>query len=408
MTHQSVVRTYWVCLITVALLHCKSATKSAQNTSSTDTTKIAAPHQDVHFTVVAAPEWDALFNRTSGWFGGDGLFAIPLDAKDNVPATANTETMLLFSDSMLGNIAAGRLQAGEVMVNNTVAYLKGPTPEKDRIQFEWATGAKRKPIAFFSPTTTLAKKGDYYWLGDGFLNTALDSIYIFAYQMRNLDKHDDWSFKEMATNLIALPARSRPPFREQRQIETPLHFDDGGFGAGIFVNTPASGAPHPDGYIYVYGNRKGLVVARVRPKQFEQFKAWRFWDGKTWNADRQRVAKVATDVSNELSVTALPNGKYALVFTKGGLSPTVGMRLSPTPYGPFGPIIPVYEAQEMQHKNYITYNAKAHPSLSAPGELLISYNVNAFDFRKELKANPNLYRPRFIKLIFDDQRSATR
>lgn len=34
----------------------------------------------------------------------------------------------------------------------------------------------------------------------------------------------------------------------------------------------------------------------------------------------------------------------------------------------------------MRHKNYITYNAKAHSHLSAPGELLISYNVNAFDF----------------------------
>ncbi len=308
--------------------------------------------------------------------------------------------MLLFSDSMIGEISDSIMQPGAVMVNNTVAYLKGSEPGKENIHFQWANNEKGKPKALFTPATPNAVKGDYYWLGDGFLNTASDSIYIFAYRMRNLSKTDDWSFKEMATDLIALSPHSRPPFTAQRQIETPLRFEDGGFGAGIFVNTKASGAPEPDGYVYVYGNRKGLMVARVKPEDFENFGAWRFCDEKGWNADMQQVKRIAADVSNELSISALPDGRYALVFTLGGLSPTVGLRIGATPYGPFGPVIKLYEAKEMQHKNYITYNAKTHPNLSAPGELLISYNVNAFDFFNELKANPNLYRPRFLRVKF--------
>lgn len=397
MKHQPIFFKSLVYILLIVLLSCESSNK---NTETTEPNEIGTNTdiQNLEFAVEEAPEWTALFNRKSGWFGADGIFAIPLNAKDNETATSSTETMLIFSDTMIGEISDSTLQPGAVMVNNTVAYLKGSEPKKENINFQWAKNEEGKPKALFSPHTPLAEKGDYYWLGDGFLNTALDSIYIFAYRMRNLDQSEDWSFKEMGTNLIALPADSRPPFEEQRQIETSLRFDDGGFGAGIFVNTEASGAPHPDGYIYVYGNRKGLMVARVKPEDFETFGAWRFWDGEGWNADMQQVAMVASDVSNELSVTALPDGRYALVFTLGGLSPTVGLRVGRTPYGPFGPVIKVYEAKEMQQKNYITYNAKAHPNLSAPGELLISYNVNAFDFKNELKANPNLYRPRFIRL----------
>ena len=43
------------------------------------------------------------------------------------------------------------------------------------------------------------------------------------------------------------------------------------------------------------------------------------------------------------------------------------------------------------------YNAKAHPHISAPGELLISYNVNTFDFFDHFKY-ADIYRPRFIRL----------
>ena len=359
---------------------------------------------NLKFTVEEAPEWTALFNRTSGWFGADGIFAIPLNGKDNEPARKKTTTMLVFSDTMIGEIVSDSLQSGAIMVNNTVAYLQGSKPQADKISFQWAQNESGKPISLFIPNTPSAKKGDYYWLGDGFVNTDRNNtIYVFAYRMRNMDNSKEWSFKEMGTNLIALSSNSKAPFKDQRQIETPFHFDDGGFGAGIFVNTKKAGAANPDGYVYVYGVRgkeKNMIVARVMPKDFENFSAWRFWDGTEWNADMNKSVFVTSDVSNELSVSALPDGRYALVLQLSGMSPTVGLRLGQTPYGPFGPVIKIWECKEVQQRNIFTYNAKAHPSLSAPGELLISYNVNAFNFFNEIKTQPNLYRPRFIKLKF--------
>ncbi len=359
---------------------------------------------NLEFTVEEASQWTEMFNRKSGWFGADGIFAIPLNGKDNEPAGDTAVTMLIFSDTMIGEIVNDTLQPGAVMVNNTVAYLRGREPKEDRISFHWAKDKTGKPVSLFVPETVSAQKGDYYWLGDGFVNTERNNTtYIFAYRMRNLDKNEDWSFKEMGTVLLALPSGSKAPFKAQRQIEFPYRFDDGGFGAGIFVNTKKAGAVNPDGYIYVFGVRgkdKKLMVARVIPEDFENFSSWRFWDGKEWNKDMNRVAYVASHVSNELSVSVLPDSRYALVFQIGGMSPAVGLCLGQTPYGPFGPVIKLWECKEVQQKNIITYNAKAHPSLSAPGELLISYNVNAFDFSNEIKAHPNLYRPRFIKLKF--------
>ncbi|MEX2564896.1 MAG: DUF4185 domain-containing protein [Cyclobacteriaceae bacterium] len=386
---------FLILFFTIWLISCSNSTTNRESVPNINI-------DSLDFTVKEATEWTDMFNRTSGWFGADGIFAIPLNGKENVTSGSETEAVLIFSDTMIGQIEDDKLQPGQVMVNNSVAYLKGSDPNEDHISFHWDENGEGKPVSFFTPKTPSSEKGDYYWLGDGYLNTELDNtIYIFAYRMRNMDKTEDWSFKEMGTNLIALPEGSRPPFPNQRQLETPLRFEDGGFGAGIFVNTEKAGAPDPDGYIYTYGVRgkeKNLMVARVLPVDFENFSEWRFWDGKDWNADMEKVAYVAENVSNELSVSALPDGRYALVFTINGINPIIGLRLGRTPYGPFGPVINIWESTEMQRKNYITYNAKAHPNLSAPGELLISYNVNAFNFSNEIQANPNLYRPRFIKL----------
>jgi len=148
----------------------------------------------------------------------------------------------------------------------------------------------------------------------------------------------------------------------------------------------------------VRGKAKELIVARVHPEHFEHFKKWRFWNGRKWQAGIAHAASVTDSVSNELSVTPLKDGRYALVFQVNGMSNKVGLRLGLTPYGPFGPVRILWTCREDRHKNYYTYNAKAHPGVSKEGRLLISYNVNAFDFFNELKKNPHLYRPRFIWL----------
>ncbi|MFD1754087.1 DUF4185 domain-containing protein [Rufibacter sediminis] len=363
----------------------------------------------LQFTVEEAPQWTALFKRNSGWFGADGIFAIPKNGVDTAGAGRSTETMLLFSDTMIGDIKDGKLSPGYKMIHNSVAIMKGNTPSPENITFYWDKAANGSHTAIFEPRTPAAKPGEYYWLGDGFVNTAKNNdTYLFGYRVRDTGAQV-FGFQEVGNALIVIPAGSKPPFKNQRQLDTPFFLpgsgpdDYGSLGAGIFVNTREAGAPNPDGYVYVYGMRgkaKNVMVARVVPGEIEDFSKWRYWDGTTWNEDINKLANITDRASNELSVTPLPDGRYAMVFQTDGIGKTVGLRLGLSPQGPFGPIINLWDCTEdiKMDKDFIVYNAKVHSNLSEPGELLISYNVNSFDFFKDILVHPNLYRPRFIKV----------
>ncbi|WP_257668947.1 DUF4185 domain-containing protein [Parapedobacter tibetensis] len=363
------------------------------------------------FRVVEAPEWTQLFNRDSGWIGGDGLFSIPLNGVDTVESMRHTETLLVFSDSFWGSKANGKIASGGRMTNNVVALIPSGTVDKETIKFYSAHDADSQRTAVFTPSTPSAETGNYYWLGDGFVNREKgNTTYLFAYRMKNTGAKV-FGFKECGNVLIAVDENDRPPFARHRQLETPLFAEESAnqeaysFGAGILVNTAWAGAPNPDGYVYVYGVRGGakdLLVARVLPSEMEDFEQWAYWNGKDWDKNIQHAAKLTSNVSNELSITPLPDGRFALIFQKNGIEPLIGLRVGESPIGPFGPIIPVFECPEpARKKTLFAYNAKAHPHLSKKGELLISYHVNSFDFLKDFSEEPDTFAPKFIRLIWE-------
>lgn len=390
----------WLTFIAFTVLYsCSGPKKAAINTDI----------NNLNFTVEPAPEWTNLLDRKKGWFGSDGIFAIPSTGNDNTDTT--TDITLLFGDSMIGEIVDERPAPGYVMVHNSVALLKGNQPKEENIKFYWKKTASGNEGTFFVPNTPNTKSGDYYWLGDGFVNQELgDKTYLFCYRIR--DTADGaFLFTQVGNGMIILPKGSKPPYADQKQVDAPIFALDNtakypnnyiSFGSAVFVNTKKAGAPNADGYVYVYGvggDNKKVMVARVKPEKFEDFSQWRYWDGKEWNTDIMKSATIADRASNELSVTALPDGRYAMVFQTDGIGNTVGLRLGTTPYGPFGPIIKVWDCTEQKEgKNFIVYNAKVHPALSKPGEMLISYNVGSFDFWNDIKVHSNFYRPRFIRV----------
>lgn len=370
---------------------------------------------NLKYTVEAASGWTQLLTRTSGWFGGDGIFSIPLSGIDSIGAGNADKTLLLFSDTQIGEIRNGILSPGWSMINNSVAIINGNESLPEKINFFWNEGADYKPASVFVPDSRLSSKGDYFWLGDGFVNQELQNeTFILSYKIKKVNT--TFGFAIGGSSLITIPAGSNPPFKNAQQTDAPLFVEgnkvDNGyaFGAGIFVNTAKAGAPHPDGYVYVYGVKnlpgilnKGLMVGRVKPSDFKDFSKWHFWDGSGWLIDISNIKNaslIADRVSDELSVTPMPDGRYALVFQADVWGP-VAIRLSATPYGPFGPVINVWDCKEaLTGKDYYAYNAKAHPALSKPGELLISFNVNSFNFFSDILFDPNLYRPRFIRIKF--------
>ena len=366
------------------------------------------PQKELRYTVEAAPEWTNLFYRKSGWFGADGIFSIPLSGVDKAGNAGNRETLLLFSDTYIGEVENNKPKPGNRMVNNTVALVKGYSAHPDSIRFFYKKDKDGAPQTFFVPQNTSGTK-QHFWLGDGFVNRERNNtLYLFAYHIQ-VTGAGVFDFIEPDVSMLALPEGSRPPFEQQRQIKTPLHIDvpavgAGNFGAGILVNTSWAGAPHPDGYVYVYaciGKDKNLVAARVKPKYFEDFTRWKYWNGKEWTADIAQLKGITNAVSNELSMTPLPDGRYALVFQVMGLSDKVGMRIGDSPVGPFGEIREIWRTPEAD-EGLFCYNAKAHPNLSKPGELLISYNTITLDFWNDIQQNAHIYRPRFIKLKWEN------
>ncbi len=376
---------------------------NAQNMSSLkkDTTRFK-------FTVEPAEDWTNLFYRNSGWFGADGIFSIPLSGVDRNNNQGNDSTLLLFGDTYIGEVKDGKPLPGNTMVNNTIAYIKGNDPDPSKIHFHYKKSTEGKPETFFVPQTSTANKPQLFWLGDGFVNKELNNtLYIFGYKVERTGE-GVFDFIEPGVSIIAVPKGSRPPFTNQRQIETSLNIKnptlgEGNMGAGMLVNTKWAGAPAPDGYVYVYGcigKDKNLVVARVKPKEFESLNKWRYWDGTIWSKNVNDLKAITNGASNELSMTILPDGRFLLVFQVLGLSDKVGMRIAQSPAGPFSDLIEIYTTPEWKQGIW-TYNAKAHPNLSKPGELLISYNTITADFWNDIQKDAHIYRPRFIRLKFE-------
>jgi hypothetical protein len=143
------------------------------------------------------------------------------------------------------------------------------------------------------------------------------------------------------------------------------------------------------------------AVARVKPEQFEDMSAWRFWTGKEWSPDIDKVASLGLGGA-EMSVTPIETGlfkgKYLMIAKI--ITDNLFYRVGDTPWGPFSePYRLPYKTPEEKQYGFpcYTYNAKAHPHLSEPGRLLISYNVND---PKKSRDVTGLYQPRFVWLDY--------
>lgn len=353
-----------------------------------------------------APHWSDMLRRSSGWLGADGMYSIPLNGVETMGIAGKTTTLFLFSDGVVGNILHDSLQPNWQFLHNSVAYLNGDKPDTANLHFYYRKDSAGNATSMFEPNTPNSKPGDYYWMGDGFINHALDSaLYIFAYHIRNTPG-SYYPFEDVGLSLIVIPKNDAPPFTLQRQLDLPFFLNDSRgkgkvvFGISILSNTVSAGAVHPDGYIYIYGIRgigKELLVARVKDNLFEQFNEWRFWDGSAWNEDINNASALANRVSNEMSVSFMQDGRVVAVYQQDVDSPNIMLQAGEHPWGPFQPSKKIWETPEIYDGiDYYTYNAKAHPQLSQPGELLISYNVNSFQFLKDINGYPNFYHPRFI------------
>jgi hypothetical protein len=388
-------------LACVPLLACAAAAQGAavgQETAACRPAPLLAPGSIAPYSAAPADAWTDLFDQTSGWTGADGVYSIPLSGDERACAGHLTQTFFTFSDTFIGDVDGhGHRLPGTTMVNNTQALLAGGQPEKDALGFFWKTDALGKPTAMVDADTAAE---EYFWPQDGLVVGG--ELVLFAMRMGPADTA--FGFELRGVSQLAWKVGPGMPFATYTQSATPLQDGVDSYGRAVLANTAAARAPFPDGYVYVYGLRelpfdKQMLVARVAPGELGDFSAYRFWDGAAWSPDLHAAAPLVHRMSSEYSVSPLSDGRFLVTYQQDDfLGQDITVRLAASPVGPFGAAVPIYTIPEPGLlPDVYAYGAKAHPHLSRPDRLLVSYHVNTFNFADHFEY-ADIYRPRFVEL----------
>lgn len=334
------------------------------------------------WTAKPAPELDQLFQRTNGWIGADGDFAVAL---------TNDLTLWLFSDTFVGEVHDGhRLHA--TMINNSAAWQRGNAVTK----FFFSQTAGGKPAALITP----ADGKGWFWLFDGVM--ARGKLFLFLAQVERTDDKSVFGFRHVGSWLGEVANPLAPP-TQWRVVQSKIPFAQSDAGERLSLGAAAFAT---NGFIYVFGVReknppaKTMVLARAPEASPADFASWQFRTRDGWSAHAAEAADLGDGAASEYSVSWLPAlRRFVWICSENGLSPNILARTAPEPWGPWSAPAVVYRCPEAAgDKRIFCYAAKAHPMLaSSPDELIVTYAANSFEFAQAVN-DARLYWPRFVRL----------
>ena len=332
------------------------------------------------------PDYDRLFQRTNGWTGADGDFAVSL---------TNGLVLWLFSDTYIGEVRDGHRVHG-AMVNNSAAWQHGLDPASARVEFFHGRAADGKPASLIIP----ADGHGWFWLFDAVMVRGI--LYLFLQQIEHTDTASVFGFRQTGAWLGEVANPLDPPDRwriTQRRLPF-AHFGGGvnqDFGSAVLAT---------NGFVYIYGVRehpgtdKQMILARAPDLGLADFTAWQFRTATGWTNDIAAVANLCPELASEYSVSRLPAlGRYVLVCTENGMSEKIVVRTAPEPWGPWSAPTVVYRCPDTSWGGRIfCYAGKAHPMLATnPNELIVTYAANSYDMAQVMQ-DARLYWPRFVKI----------
>ena len=319
-----------------------------------------------------------------GWAASDGTYSAELPGH---------RVVWLLNDTFMGPVNADEsLPLDNAFVHNS-AVLGG----RDGLPDTTVTaGTHEHPQSLVGETNTAppwdpsGTNDHWYWNGDGIIDGG--RLRVFEFAQAPTDGPPPFNFTWTGTDIAT--------FSKQVQLEgvTPT-YDEGNVQWGVELLRCG-------GYVYIYGAESGhMHVARARAGHLVD-RDWEFFTGSGWSKAAADSARVGDgNVGSSYSVSRV-DGRYVLT-TSVGLGGTIYAATADSPTGPFTNRTAVYTAPEAGDGIYAGYNVAAHPELSRPGELVISYNVNTWSIY-DIYANANNNRPRFIDLHFAEGAGAGR
>ncbi|MGW0231982.1 hypothetical protein ACWDWO_27050 [Actinopolymorpha singaporensis] len=312
-----------------------------------------------------------------GWAASDGVYSTELPGH---------RIVWLMNDTFLGPVNADESMTDPGFIHGSILTADDDGKPTNTI----TAGTHDAPESIASPPG--AVNGDpWYWNTDGIVDGGL--LRVFQARTGQTDDPPPFNFGWLGTDIVTYSA----DFKVEKVTHT--YGKPGGVNWGNELTRCG-------GYIYIYGVKDSAMhVARARVGHLID-NDWQFWTGSAWSTDPESSTAVTGDVGASYSVTPM-NGEFVLTTTSANifLDHQIYVATAPTPVGPFTHRTAVYTAPEAQVANILApYNVAAHPDISKPGELIISYNVNSL-VGADLLANANNNRPRFVSIRFEPDRS---
>lgn len=309
-----------------------------------------------------------------GWAGSDGTYSTVLPGG---------RVAWMFNDTFLGPVNADEsLPADAAFIHNSIVVdnrgrlrtVIGGTPQNP----ESLVGPTPNP-----PTPYVPDADSYwYWNNDGIVDGG--RLRLFEAKVLLTDATPPWNFAWSGEMDIA--SFSLPSLRLESLTRT---YSEDGINWGDQLLRIG-------GWIYIYGSKDGLRVARARAGHLVE-RDWQFYTGSGWSDDPTESA-VILDGIGTCGVTPIL-GQFVVTETPGLIDPTIYVHSGPSPVGPFTARTAIYVPPEAGNGLY-TYNVAAHPEASrSPDRLVISYNVNSLVLQ-DLYDDINNNRPRFLELEF--------
>ena len=305
-----------------------------------------------------------------GWAAADGTISIPLP---------DGKALWLFGDTIV-NLpnADGSLWRNADFVRNSAILHDGAKATT------LITGTNQDADDFLKP----ASPEEWYWPGHGIAEG--DELVVFMGRVRKTaDGAPGWNFEGAGSDLVRLDLED---LSVKERIAMP-----GGKGTDWGTAVIEGG----DGHTYVYGfkgyeddpYRRESIVARAPTGHLKEG-AFEYWDGAGWSSDASKVAAVTDGVSNSYSVTRTPEGNFAMVSQELFFGTGLRVRTSDFPQGPWSEWRTIDPGPE-KPPNGISYNAQVHPTFTADGKLLASWNMNRSDGQLPGPGQLDGYRPVF-------------
>lgn len=367
--------------------------------------------------VTEQPGWDRVFERRSGWTGGDVAASIIIPGE---------RVLWLFGDSWVGEVKDNR-RVNAVLVNNSIAIQTfdpgqpGKAPPPDRINFYWGSDDAGKPTAWLRPVHDPRKPQTWYWPTGGAVVIPDEGgnprLALFLLELKKAGGDNVWGFECIGSRMALVDNVSAPvQFWKPVVIDLPHRIEGGDlsgnqidWGVAAHYRAGAGGAPD---YVFIYGvatdrgNNRELLLARVFPSALPEFKQWEFFAGAgKWEESPPAAHSIVRGVAGELSVDRIAGRSgefyYAMVYSEPFLGDRIFARIASAPEGPWSDLSPVFTVAEARRSpTLFAYAAKGHAGLSKPRTLLVSYIVNSNEFN-ELVNDASVYRPRFICVPLD-------